>query len=731
MSEDGSYNSEDDELLDEAIRQSLRPDDGPSDGEEDLQSAIQHFLTPRDPTVSDSNLTLTSEDLIDDSSDVEDYALFADIQPSTIEHERQSGATESDLHPALQPASGENVYTYESLDRAGDFRVMRLSAVLTMDGHIQFDLITACLDSKDLPKYTALSYAWGRTYTNSSHLTDVVMCHGQRLQVTATLNQALHRICETHRRSGSRSPMLLWVDSICINQVDLEERRRQVQQMADIYARCSRMVVWLGEHSEGAVDWFDRLSRITKAPTSIDRLRWNMRMNPSLDLTNQHLSLRNDTGMSVDEMKTELIDLIRTGCIEIPSGKVLHASLVNLLIEIGAARKIGTARSPDSKTYTHTAVEVRLWSSTIMSRDEEIRIFVKREVATDSYKELLQRPWFKRKWVIQEIAQTNDVQRLFLIADKVIPFAELVTGIRSHALLDSASPLGAELNNETLLSNLARYRNTLSSDPHDQIYALAGISSDSSWMTIDYTVGADQLYIRVAEHYIQQGNVIAVLALATVKQSTCRLPSWVPDWRESSGDDRSSLHTDALNTLAMRGQKLFQPSSSHIVSHIKMHSRNKQQLDLKGWIIPSCIASEHVDSDRCLKCELMDHDPDLDRQSSTSQATSNSKGKAPIRDSAISARESLLSMRHTKAYNKWSAKVRQQFEEVIHLTEVLFLLEHSPFGFVLLPCDNDEPDSNLQPFLLEYCFQVDEEGWPSNWFASILGNECQEWISTV
>ena len=730
MSEDGSYNSEDDELLDEAIRQSLRPDDGPSDGE-DLQSAIQDFLTLGDPTGSDSIPTLTSEDLIDDSSDAEDYALFTDIRPSTIEHERQSGAAESDLHAALQPASGENVYTYESLDRAGEFRVMRLSAVLTMDGHIQFDLITACLDSKDLPKYTALSYAWGRTSTNSSHLTDVVICHGLRLRVTATLNQALHRICETHRRSGSRSPMLLWVDSICINQIDPEERKLQVQRMADIYARCSRMVIWLGEHSEGAIDWLDRLSRITKTPTSIDRLRWNMRMPSFLDEAKHHLSLRNDTGMSVDEMKTELIDLVRTRCIEISSGEVLHASLVNLLIEIGAARMTSSARPLDSKIRTDRAMEIRLSSPTIMSRDEETRIFVKREVASDGYKELLQRPWFKRKWVIQEIAQTNDVQRLFLIADKVIPFAELVTGIRSHALLDSASPLGAELNNETLLSNLARYRNTLSSDPHDQIYALAGISSDSSWMTIDYTIGADQLYARVAEHYIQQGNGVALLALATVKQSTGRLPSWVPDWRESSGDDRSSLHTDALNTLAMRGQKLFQPSCSSIASHIKLHPRNKQQLDLKGWIIPLCIASEHVDSDRCLKCELMDHNPDLDPHSSTSQATSNSKGKAPMRHSAVSARESLLSMRHAKAYKKWSAKVRQQFEEVIRLTEVLFLLEHSTFGFVLLPCDNDEPESNLQPFLLEYCFQVDEEGWSSNWFASILGNERQEWISIV
>lgn len=71
----------------------------------------------------------------------------------------------------------------------------------------------------------------------------------------------------------------------------------------------------------------------------------------------------------------------------------------------------------------------------------------------------------KRKWVIQEIAQTCGISRSILIADKVIAFAELVNDLRSRSLLDSASPLGAQSRNDALLSNLARYRNTLSSDP--------------------------------------------------------------------------------------------------------------------------------------------------------------------------------------------------------------------------------------------------------------------------
>jgi hypothetical protein len=40
---------------------------------------------------------------------------------------------------------------------------------------------------------------------------------------------------------------MLWVDAICINQGNNEERAQQVQLMAKIYSRATRVLVWLGE----------------------------------------------------------------------------------------------------------------------------------------------------------------------------------------------------------------------------------------------------------------------------------------------------------------------------------------------------------------------------------------------------------------------------------------------------------------------------------------------------
>ncbi len=41
---------------------------------------------------------------------------------------------------------------------------------------------------------------------------------------------------------------IIWVDAICINQKDRDgEKEQQIQSMAKIYAKASRVMVWLGE----------------------------------------------------------------------------------------------------------------------------------------------------------------------------------------------------------------------------------------------------------------------------------------------------------------------------------------------------------------------------------------------------------------------------------------------------------------------------------------------------
>jgi hypothetical protein len=45
---------------------------------------------------------------------------------------------------------------------------------------------------------------------------------------------------------------IIWIDAICINQDDNGEKGQQVQTMAKIYAKASRVIVWLGEAADNS-----------------------------------------------------------------------------------------------------------------------------------------------------------------------------------------------------------------------------------------------------------------------------------------------------------------------------------------------------------------------------------------------------------------------------------------------------------------------------------------------
>lgn len=89
------------------------------------------------------------------------------------------------------------------------------------------------------PEYEALSYVWG-----DPARTLPLISEGKQILITTTLDIALRqlRLPQTVR--------VLWVDQLCINQDDLDERSQQVQLMKFIYSKARRVLVWLGRDDE-------------------------------------------------------------------------------------------------------------------------------------------------------------------------------------------------------------------------------------------------------------------------------------------------------------------------------------------------------------------------------------------------------------------------------------------------------------------------------------------------
>lgn len=166
----------------------------------------------------------------------------------------------------------KNEYIYDALRE--DFNKIRL--LLLRPGHFD-DPMTAMLYTRphkphNLPQYEALSYAWGspddvttisiRTatfvdvnellgadnnltqYPNEVASVDRSVVGGYktasedyehaRIEVTQGLARALPYL---RHKEETR---VLWIDALCVNQRNLEERSAQVQRMADIYHHAKR-----------------------------------------------------------------------------------------------------------------------------------------------------------------------------------------------------------------------------------------------------------------------------------------------------------------------------------------------------------------------------------------------------------------------------------------------------------------------------------------------------------
>jgi hypothetical protein len=142
--------------------------------------------------------------------------------------------------PRTQLSTLQTAYQYQPLKSPDVVRLMTL-----LPGEFSSE-IRICLERKQfteqpVPKFEALSYAWG------SIVDPVNIFVGETgydtLFVTQNLAEALPYLRYREK------PRVLWIDAICVNQQDLEERSSQVNRMADIYSKVTRVVVWLGPQS--------------------------------------------------------------------------------------------------------------------------------------------------------------------------------------------------------------------------------------------------------------------------------------------------------------------------------------------------------------------------------------------------------------------------------------------------------------------------------------------------
>ena len=89
--------------------------------------------------------------------------------------------------------------------------------------------------------YYALSYVWGDPNDRES-----IFLNGHAFEVTHNLAIALRYL------RNPRDDRVFWIDAICIDQRNLDERSAQVRIMKDIYQSAEKVVSWLGERDDSS-----------------------------------------------------------------------------------------------------------------------------------------------------------------------------------------------------------------------------------------------------------------------------------------------------------------------------------------------------------------------------------------------------------------------------------------------------------------------------------------------
>ena len=104
--------------------------------------------------------------------------------------------------------------------------------------------LVALVSLRDEPLYGALSYVWG-----DQSVKETILVNGQEFSVTVNLAAALQKLGGyweiAHKERGS-PPFRIWIDALCINQKDTEEKVRQIELMGYIYYHADPVFAWLG-----------------------------------------------------------------------------------------------------------------------------------------------------------------------------------------------------------------------------------------------------------------------------------------------------------------------------------------------------------------------------------------------------------------------------------------------------------------------------------------------------
>ena len=115
------------------------------------------------------------------------------------------------------------LYSYTPM-KANEIRLLRLH--FDEDRRIHSDLRIFPLEPQRHPEFVTLSYVWGKIEPGPT-----IQVGGKTLPILASLYDFFQHLCNEEERWRHA---WWWIDAVCINNEDIEERGNQVRNMGTI-----------------------------------------------------------------------------------------------------------------------------------------------------------------------------------------------------------------------------------------------------------------------------------------------------------------------------------------------------------------------------------------------------------------------------------------------------------------------------------------------------------------
>lgn len=426
------------------------------------------------------------------------------------------------------------------------------------------------------PIYEAVSYVWGDRKERAE-----ITLNGQIVDVPRSSEEVLRYLRLQNKQRT------LWIDALCINQDDLQERSQQVALMGTIYRNTVRTLAWVGSRDE---EW-EILETLTDAGDSSDSLGESSKAQVNIDQTSEP-RLADDCGNEVAEMQTPA------------EFAIMNSVLQHMDAQMGCTTQLENFLFDEFGQYKYSNHGHRIPHDDII-------------LLCDFYK----RPWFGRTWVVQEVAlapesvchfgrHSRPMQEVLQVArwleythrayelsyqdsfgfQKAAVLQHIVDQLSDRNLMDE----GFEARVISLRACLENLKDFAASDARDKIYGTLGLIESSANTSAIPTLIAPNYTKSIRETFrdatrfaiADEGNLalFRIVRHRSISKDVAlsgTMPSWVPRWSRPLNSER--------DPWAFHSTHIFPNRMRTLEDDVLAGIGEPDILTIGGTVIDSCV----------------------------------------------------------------------------------------------------------------------------------------------